>query len=257
MALIKVTYVDGETVIYAKNLNDIQDAIIALESGALLKSGGTMTGAIAMGSNKVTGLAAGTANTDAVNKKQLDDAISGLGEVLDFKGAVQDVSDLPSTGNSGGDVYLVRSVGAMYVWAETGTGGAYEWDEIGEHVDLSGYIEKPASPTMYYFLQFDGSTWIAAPAVTEVTNTSTGDVTLALDPGKIYHFTGAISSLTLTLNAAGAGQLAQYHFDFNSGSTPASVSVTGVTWQGGSFTPSASTHYEVDILNGYGVVAEW
>lgn len=28
MALSKVTYVDGETVIYASNLNDIQDEII-------------------------------------------------------------------------------------------------------------------------------------------------------------------------------------------------------------------------------------
>lgn len=33
MALNKVTYVDNETVIYAQNLNDIQDAIIALEQG--------------------------------------------------------------------------------------------------------------------------------------------------------------------------------------------------------------------------------
>lgn len=223
----------------------------------LPKAGGTMTGAIAMGGYKVTGLAAGTANTDAVNKKQMEDAIADLGEVLDFKGAVQDVSDLPSTGNRGGDVYLVRSLGAMFVWAETGTGGAYEWDEMGEHVDLSGYIEKPSSPTTNDLLTWNGSAWVGAPAVTEVTNTSTGDVTLALDAGKIYHFTGAISSLTLTLNAPASGQLAQYHFDFDSGSTAATVSITGVTWQGGNFTPSASKHYEVDILNGYGVVCEW
>lgn len=35
MALVKVTYVDGETVIYAENLNDIQDAIIELEEAEL------------------------------------------------------------------------------------------------------------------------------------------------------------------------------------------------------------------------------
>ena len=39
-------------------------------------AGGTMSGDIAMGSNKVTGLANGTANTDAINKGQLDAAIS-------------------------------------------------------------------------------------------------------------------------------------------------------------------------------------
>ena len=33
MALIKKTYIDGETVITADNMNDIQDAIIALEDG--------------------------------------------------------------------------------------------------------------------------------------------------------------------------------------------------------------------------------
>lgn len=97
----------------------------------------------------------------------------------------------------------------------------------------------------------------AAPAVTEVTVSTAGDVTQALNPGVIYHFTGAISSLTLTLTAVSAGQIAQYHFDFNSGSTAATISLTGVNWQGGSFAPAASKHYEVDILNGYGVVCEW
>ena len=33
MALTKVKYVDGTTGIFAKNLNDIQDSIIALENG--------------------------------------------------------------------------------------------------------------------------------------------------------------------------------------------------------------------------------
>lgn len=36
MALTKVTYVDGTTVIRAQNLNDIQDAIIDLEEHAVL-----------------------------------------------------------------------------------------------------------------------------------------------------------------------------------------------------------------------------
>lgn len=36
MALDKVTYVDGETVITAENLNDIQDAIIDLEQGGTI-----------------------------------------------------------------------------------------------------------------------------------------------------------------------------------------------------------------------------
>jgi hypothetical protein len=42
----------------------------------LALAGGTMSGDIAMGSNKVTGLANGSASTDAINKGQLDAAIS-------------------------------------------------------------------------------------------------------------------------------------------------------------------------------------
>src|SRR5574344_635318 len=49
----------------------------ALFDNKLEKSGGIMSGAIAMGSNKITGLSAGTADTDAVNKLQLDTAVSG------------------------------------------------------------------------------------------------------------------------------------------------------------------------------------
>lgn len=98
----------------------------------------------------------------------------------------------------------------------------------------------------------------AAPAVTEVTVSSTGAVTQALDAGKIYHFTGALTSLTITLNAAGAGIIPQYHFDFDSGSTAPTVTLPGtVTMQGGTFTPEESKHYEMDILNGYGVYAAW
>ena len=47
-----------------------------LAEAALPKTGGTMSGNIAMGSNKITGLANGTSTNDAVNKGQLD-AVSG------------------------------------------------------------------------------------------------------------------------------------------------------------------------------------
>lgn len=49
----------------------------ALFDNKLEKSGDTMSGTLVMGSNKITGLSAGTSDADAVNKAQLDTAISG------------------------------------------------------------------------------------------------------------------------------------------------------------------------------------
>lgn len=94
------------------------------------------------------------------------------------------------------------------------------------------------------------------PAVTEVTNTSAGAVSLALDVGKIYHFTGAITALTITLNAA-SGQPAHYHFDFLSGATAATLTLPNTVVMPSGFTVEANKRYEVDILNNYGTVMAW
>lgn len=93
------------------------------------------------------------------------------------------------------------------------------------------------------------------PKVEEVTISTAGAVTQALDPGKIYHFTGALTALTITLNAASG--LAQYHFDFDCGSTAPTVTIPNTVTMpdGNSF--EASKHYEVDILNNYGAVLSW
>lgn len=123
----------------------------------------------------------------------------------------------------------------------TAPGGSGNWGQLG-YVDI---------PQDYYDIG-------AAPAVSQVTVSTAGAVTQALDPNKIYHFTGALTSLTITLNAASAGQLAQYHFDFDSGSTAPTVTLPGtVTMHGGTFSPEASKHYEIDILNNYGVSVAW
>lgn len=91
---------------------------------------------------------------------------------------------------------------------------------------------------------------------TEVDVSGSGAVAQALDAGKIYHFTGALTSLSITFNAAAAGQLAHYRFDFDCGSTAPTVTIPNtVTMPCGGF--EASKHYEVDILNNYGAVLSW
>lgn len=64
---------DGET--YKRTHNDLTNALVKAINGALQKSGGTMSGALAMGSNKITGLGSGTADGDAVNYGQMLTAI--------------------------------------------------------------------------------------------------------------------------------------------------------------------------------------
>lgn len=96
-----------------------------------------------------------------------------------------------------------------------------------------------------------------ADKITEVTVSTAGAVTQALDTGKIYHFTGAVTSLTITLNAAASGQIAEYHFDFNSGSTAATLTMPNTVTMPDSFAVEANKRYEVDVLNGYGAVMAW
>lgn len=91
----------------------------------------------------------------------------------------------------------------------------------------------------------------------EVTISTAGAVTQALDAGKIYHFTGALTALTITLGDPASGQLAQYHFDFLSGSTAPTLTLPNTVVMPDSFTVDANRRYEVDILNNYGAVVSW
>ena len=91
----------------------------------------------------------------------------------------------------------------------------------------------------------------------EETISTSGAVTKALDPYVLYHFTGALTSLTITLNAPSAGQIAHYHFDFLSGSTAPTLTMPNTVTMPDSFAVEASKRYEVDVLNNYGSVIVW
>ena len=146
------------------------------DSNFMESTGATMSGNLAMGSHKITGLANGTANTDAVTKKQMEDAIAASGGGL---------------------------------------------------------------------------------TVTEVTVSTAGSVTQALDAGKIYHFTGALTALTITLNAPASGTLAQWHFDFDSPSTAVTLTLPSSVNMPPAFSVVANRHYEIDIMNEWGRQSEW
>lgn len=60
---------------------------------------------------------------------------SALTSVMDYKGTVSTVANLPASGNKNGDVYHVTENDGEYAWDGTA------WEEIGSTVDLSGYVE--------------------------------------------------------------------------------------------------------------------
>ena len=105
--------------------------------------------------------------------------------------------------------------------------------------------------TNYAYVEVDIDMW------TEQTISTTGAVSQTLSPFVIYHFTGAITSLTLTLDTPATGQIANYHFDFLSGSTAATLSLPQTVNMPDDFVVEANSRYEIDILNNYGTVATW
>lgn len=87
----------------------------------------------------------------------------------------------------------------------------------------------------------------------------TSDTTFNLVPNE-FHVWGTVSSLTLTLaNPVDTDCYAEYMFEFISGSTPTSLSISvptgypAIKWQE-EWTPEANKIYQVSILNGIGLI---
>lgn len=81
--------------------------------------------------------------TDAYTKTQVDGLVAG---VLHYKGTKASVANLPTTGNTTGDVWHITADGSEYAWDGS------IWQELGTAVDLSGYALKSELPT-------DTNTW--------------------------------------------------------------------------------------------------
>ena len=142
--------------------------------------------------------------------------------------------DVPNT-YSAGDEGKVVSNGELV--AQTST-----------TVDANGTIDT----TLYNSVTIN-----VEDSMTEVTISDAGAVTQALDANKIYHFTGALTALTVTLNAPSTGKNAHYHFDFLSGSTAPTVTIPNTVTMPDGWTVDASKRHEVDILNNYATAASW
>lgn len=93
-----------------------------------------------------------------------------------------------------------------------------------------------------------------ADKITEVTILTAGAVTQALDAGKIYHFTGALTALTVTATDPTVGK---YQFDFISGSTAPTLTVPASWVMPDNFLVEPSARYSLSIQNGYCSLEKW
>ena len=102
-------------------------------------------------------------------------------------------------------------------------------------------------------VKINGSLDINTP---EITISSSGEVSQELQPKTIYHFTSE-SLISLTITLASVTPQAQYHFDFISSSTRVTLILPQSVIMPNNFTVEVNTKYEIDIVNNYGVFAEW
>lgn len=93
-----------------------------------------------------------------------------------------------------------------------------------------------------------------ADKVPEVTISTSGAVSQALDAGKIYHFTGALTALTVTATNPTTGK---YQFDFISGATAPTLIVPASWVMPNNFLVEPSARYSLSIQNGYCSLEKW
>ena len=83
---------------------------------------------------------------------------------------------------------------------------------------------------------------------TEQTIATSGAVSQALDEFVWYHFTGSLTSLTITLNTPSDPQYANYRFDFNSGNPAVTLSLPNTIAMPTDFSVELLRKYQIDIL---------
>ena len=90
----------------------------------------------------------------------------------------------------------------------------------------------------------------------EYTVSDNGSVSAILNDEGMYHFTGTLTALDLTLPTY-IGKTTHYHFDFISGSTPVTLTLPNNVVMPDGFAVEANKRYEIDIVGDYGTYQSW
>jgi len=176
----------------------------------------------------------------------IEDISHGSGTVFRFLGEKEHVNDLPETGNEQGDVWFVKEKMAGFIWLVREDHPDGYWEELGEVIDTTSIVNSINGQTGDVVLDADD---VGAASPTEqITVADSGAVTQALDPNKVYVFTGDLTSLTLTLNAPVAGIANIYQvFFFNGTAAVNLVYPSNVTFADAAFAPAADLWTELSI----------
>ena len=253
MAYSKTTWANGD-VITAEKLNNIESGIEENDSSvSVLKSDlgdlsdlettdkSSIVAAIneaaqsgGGGGSVTVDTAMSSTSTNPVQNRVIYTALQDKADSADLatvatSGYYNDLSNKPT----------IPSISGLQTQTITDAGGYFSTDTVeGALQQLGGDVEDKQDKTA------------------EVTVSTSGAVTQALEAGKIYHFTStALTSLTVTLTAT--TELPQYHFDFISPSTAATLTLPSTVNLPSTLTVEANKRYEIDILNNYGVVQSW
>lgn len=153
----------------------------------------------------------------------------GIGSVFTFKGDVATIADLPSTGNSVGDVYFVEAELGNFVWLVDEQNPDGFWDEFGQPIDLTAYQQKVV------IVDVEGAT----PTVTPENN-------------KRYEC-GTLTSLTISTPPA----TGEYSIVFTSGATATTTTIPATILGLENFSAEINTMYEINVLDNRAVVGSW
>ncbi len=91
----------------------------------------------------------------------VNNKITALGSVMNYKGTKDTTAALPTTGNKTGDVWHITADSGEYAWDGT------QWQELGSTIDLSGYVTDSALTTKLAGYEKSGN------KVTSMSDTST------------------------------------------------------------------------------------
>lgn len=194
------------------------DALVYGQSGGNLAGLSIDTNPLSMGSQKITGLAAGTDAGDAINKGQLDAAVQGFtwkDPVSVFK-MVNDTTQAgsPPTASQTGEAWVVDTWGGGY-----NDGDIVEWDGATWNVIVANSGGEPPDGTRVLVNGSPGGSFTGYAnqiAMYDATGDSwsfydpaDGDAVLVSGDGSIYENNGYVwdDNTTTWIQFTGAGQI--------------------------------------------------